>query len=441
MTEKKAVIIGAGLTGLTTAFYLKKAGWEVKIFERNNRAGGSIFTHREQGFVFESGPNTGLVSHPDVADLLTQLTGHIQIEPLGESVRRRLVWKDCRWYALPHCLSDSLRTPLFKWNEKLKLLMGTMRNNQYITEQFTAGKNTRPEHTVDPFIHAIYSGDFNGLLTKPNQHKNNKKEAIISSRLKNEKRNVKIDRQLFFINGGLDNLVKALIKSIGEDAFYFGTESMQVYPKEKGFSIQYKSEGHLWNLEVPVVISTIGASGIGKTFPFLNAHEKDLINNVSHTHVIQAVAGFNKWRGIPLKAFGGLVPNTENRNILGILFPSSFLKNRAPEQGALLSLFLGGVHNPDMISMPDETIKKMVMDELRCMLLTPEEPDLFKIFRHHYAFPLYGDNPDTRLETIINIEKQFPGLVLAGNMRDGIGMAHRIGQGAAIARNLTIQQS
>jgi phytoene dehydrogenase-like protein len=73
MTDKSAVIIGAGLTGLTTAFYLKKAGWKVTILERSKRAGGSIQTHRENGFIFESGPNTGIVSHPEVADLFAHL--------------------------------------------------------------------------------------------------------------------------------------------------------------------------------------------------------------------------------------------------------------------------------------------------------------------------------------------------------------------------------
>ena len=44
MSNKSAVIIGAGLTGLSTAFYLKKAGWKVTILERNSVAGGSIKT-------------------------------------------------------------------------------------------------------------------------------------------------------------------------------------------------------------------------------------------------------------------------------------------------------------------------------------------------------------------------------------------------------------
>ena len=64
MVEKKikVAIIGAGLTGLTTAFYLKKEGIDFRIFEKSEKPGGVIQTHRENGFTFESGPNSGMLS-------------------------------------------------------------------------------------------------------------------------------------------------------------------------------------------------------------------------------------------------------------------------------------------------------------------------------------------------------------------------------------------
>jgi len=57
----KVAIVGAGLTGLTTAFYLKKAGVPFEVFEKENRAGGVIQTHNENGFTFEGGQNSGML--------------------------------------------------------------------------------------------------------------------------------------------------------------------------------------------------------------------------------------------------------------------------------------------------------------------------------------------------------------------------------------------
>ena len=69
MQKRDIVVIGAGLTGLSTAFNLKKMGRDVLVLEKQNRIGGQIATHNEDGFTFESGPNTGVVSFPEVTEL------------------------------------------------------------------------------------------------------------------------------------------------------------------------------------------------------------------------------------------------------------------------------------------------------------------------------------------------------------------------------------
>jgi oxygen-dependent protoporphyrinogen oxidase len=129
------------------------------------------------------------------------------------------------------------------------------------------------------------------------------------------------------------------------------------------------------------------------------------------------------------------VPSREHRDILGVLFLSAFLKDRAPKGGALLSVFLGGVRNQDMVNLKDEEIKKLVFPELQKMMMVPDkEPDLFRIFRHTHAIPQYGISTGERLNAVEEIQKHFPGLLLGGNLRDGIGMADRIKQGTSFLK-------
>ena len=66
-----ALIIGAGLTGLTTALHLKKAGLSLHLIEQRDRVGGVIESYREGGFVYESGPTTGIISHAAVPRLFS----------------------------------------------------------------------------------------------------------------------------------------------------------------------------------------------------------------------------------------------------------------------------------------------------------------------------------------------------------------------------------
>ena len=76
-----------------------------------------------------------------------------------------------------------------------------------------------------------------------------------------------------------------------------------------------------------------------------------------------------------------------------------------------------------------------MLDEFHAMLKYPAgvEPDLIRIFRHERAIPQYWSDSGERFKLIEELQKQYPGLVLAGNMCDGIGMGNRIHQGAAIA--------
>lgn len=77
------VIIGAGLTGLTTAAFLRAAGRPVLVLERAAHIGGQIRTYREDGFVFETGPNTGTISSPEVAELFELLGLEPEIATCG----------------------------------------------------------------------------------------------------------------------------------------------------------------------------------------------------------------------------------------------------------------------------------------------------------------------------------------------------------------------
>ena len=51
MLKKKVIIIGGGLTGLATAFFLKQKGIDATIIEARTRLGGRIYTLKEAGKV------------------------------------------------------------------------------------------------------------------------------------------------------------------------------------------------------------------------------------------------------------------------------------------------------------------------------------------------------------------------------------------------------
>lgn len=53
--KKKVVIVGAGISGLTAAAYLSKAGHEVSLLEKSDDVGGLVGSFEVDGFIFDQG--------------------------------------------------------------------------------------------------------------------------------------------------------------------------------------------------------------------------------------------------------------------------------------------------------------------------------------------------------------------------------------------------
>ncbi len=56
-TTKKAIVIGAGFSGISSACYLAKEGFEVEIIEKNDGPGGRASKFSSNGFTFDMGPS------------------------------------------------------------------------------------------------------------------------------------------------------------------------------------------------------------------------------------------------------------------------------------------------------------------------------------------------------------------------------------------------
>lgn len=442
-------VIGAGLTGLTTAYYLKKRGIPVTLFEKSDRPGGVIRSVKQDEFIYENGPSTGVLGSAEAVELLEELSDLCTLEVADEAAKYRWIWKNNQWHSLPSGLMGGIKTPLFTFSDKLRLLgepfrkPGTNPNETLACMVRRRMGESFLKYAVDPFVLGIYSGDPEQLVPKyalPKLYNLEQKYgSFIGGSIKKAKepkteREKKVTREVFSVEGGLSNLITALATKIGNEHIHLNIKDLKVYRAASGYHIQH-SGSELQHFEQ--VISTAGAYALKDIFDFLPVKTLTKIERLTYARVIQVSLGFKKWEGLKLKAFGGLIPFCENRQILGALFLSSFLKGRAPEGGALISTFLGGVRKPEMTDLTDNEIRNLVSGEIKSLFqLTKWSPDLFVINRYEHAIPQYGLESEEKLASIISLEKDFPGLTLAGNIRDGIGMADRIKQGREIAEKV-----
>lgn len=450
--QTEVVIIGAGLTGLTTALYLKKAGISFVILEKDSKVGGVIQSYTEEGFQYESGPNTGVLGNPEVAELFEELGDLCELETADPEAKRRLIWKKGKWHALPSGPWSAITTPLFKLSDKLRVLGEPFRKKGDNPLETVADMIKRRlgksflNYAINPFISGIYAGAPEKLVTKYALPKMYNLEyqygSMIKGGIKKSKankldpRNAKATREVFSVKDGLHQMILALKETVGEENIILNANDSTINKANKQYTTKYQIDNKVVEITSNYVVTTTGAYTLPSLLPFLKS-KLDNITNLYYAKVSLVVLGYKDWNGIPINAFGGLIPAIENKNMLGILFTSSFLKNRAPEGGALLSCFIGGTRYPSTIEMSDEELSELVLANVKEMMETNQEPDLLKIHRYPHAIAQYEASTKERLEAIEDIENEYEGLILAGNIRDGIGMADRIKQGRTIAEEIS----
>ena len=452
-THIDIAIIGAGLTGLTTAFWLTRAGKKIQIIERQDRAGGQIRTFQENGFVYESGPNTGVVSYPEVAELFAALSPDCTLETAREESKKRWIWKGNKFHALPSGLVSAVTTPLFTLYDKFRILGEPFRAKGTNPDESVAELAARRlgksfvDYAVDPFLSGVYAGNPHTLITRhalPKLYNLEQdygsfiKGSIAKAKLPKSERDKLATKKVFSAVGGLERLAEALVKAIGKEQITLSASEVKIQPQGKQWLITYRTPEGEQSLIANKVVTTCGAYALPDLLPFVPKEDIGQISNLHYAPIIQASVGFHNTRGLQFGAFGGLVPSKEKKDVLGILFPSACFVGRSPEEGALFSFFIGGVRHADMLDWSDEKLKDMILKNIHSMLKFPADaqPDLIKINRHQKAIPQYEKSSEARFKMIEELQTRYPGLILAGNIKGGIGMADRIRQATGIAKEL-----
>ena len=446
-------IIGAGLTGLTTGFWLTRAGKQIQIIEKQDRAGGQIRTFQANGFIYESGPNTGVVSYPEVAELFAALSPDCTLETAREESKKRWIWKGNKFHALPSGLVSAVTTPLFTLYDKFRILGEPFRAKGTNPDESVAELAARRlgksfvDYAVDPFLSGVYAGNPNTLITRhalPKLYNLEQdygsfiKGSIAKAKLPKTDRDKLATKKVFSATGGLEKLSQALVKSIGQERITLSANDVKIEPQGNQWLITYCTPEGEHSLIANKVVTTCGAYALPDMLPFIPKEDIGQISNLHYAPIIQASVGFHNTHGLRFEAFGGLVPSKEKRDVLGILFPSACFVGRSPEEGALFSFFIGGVRHADMLDWSDEQLKNMILKNIHSMLKFPADvqPDLIHIFRHQKAIPQYEKSSEARFKMIEELQNRYPGLILAGNIKGGIGMADRIRQATGIANEL-----
>ncbi|MEE4278778.1 MAG: protoporphyrinogen oxidase [Halieaceae bacterium] len=429
------VIVGAGITGLTTAWSLRQRGIEVRVLEASSRVGGAIHTIREGDWRVETGPNTVLLKDQRVRRFVEDDVGlSEQFLFANSAASRRYVVRDGIPRALPLGPGSFLSTPLFSWRAKLRLLREPFipRRDVALGEEAIGDfvqRRLGPEfldYAINPFIAGVYAGNpahlsveaaFPKLAELEQRYGSLIRGTVAGARERRAAGRENPDKaRIFTFRDGLDTLPRALASGLGPDLVTDTAVS----------SLQRR--GTVWEIttaagDVVEASRVMVAGGAAALDSIDGPWEKSLGAEIEQPPVSVVSLGFAPGAlRHPLDGFGLLVPEVEKRRILGSLFPTSLFPDRAPDGHALLTNFVGGTRQPQYARLDDESLVKLVTEEIDALLGVRDGPVFTRIDRWERAIPQYNLGYGEISAAMDRIEASQPGLYLAGNYR-GAGIS------------------
>lgn len=437
---KKVIIIGAGISGLTAAFWLKKNGFEVKVFEKNPVVGGSIGTEVSHGYMVEQGPNSTLETTPLINKLLEDLGILDEKIYAADEAKKRYILRSGKLYPLPMGPVSFLSTGLFSVSAKFRLLkepfIKSLSNEKETIAEFTKRRLGQEflDYAINPFVAGVFAGDPENLNVKtafPKLYELEQnyggliKGALKSARArrKSAEKSKQSAKTVSFKNG-MQTLTDTICKKLESDILT-NTEVLNAgFAEDKKYFVEYSNKENIQKEFCDAVVFASPAHVTKNIIKNINENLSNELNEVYYPPVNVIFTGFKKENvSFNIDGFGYLIPSKENRKILGTLWNSVLFPGRAPDDSYAMTSFIGGSRNPELTEKSDDELLVITLGELTSILGTKGKPDFVKIIRWKKAIPQYNDDYAHKTEMIEKFHNENPALRICSNYFKGISVS------------------
>ena len=453
-SKNKIVIVGAGISGLTTAYLLRKEGFDVTVLEKKKEPGGSIETVIEKGFLFDRGPNSALETTPLIGQIVEELGLQDQLAYANKEANKRYILRNNQLYPLPMSPPAFIGTKLFSAKAKFRLLaepfIGRSQDGYYQSiAEFVKRRLGKEflDYAINPFVAGVYAGNPEDLSVKsafPKLYELEEKYGglIVGTirSIKERKKRTEKSKQsakMFSFKNGMLTLPNSIASYLGEKVIFF-SEVKSIAKKEKGFQINYENAGQRNSIECNSVISTVPAYIAAEIFKDWDERLTKHLQEVYYPPVLVLYLAYKKSDiKQPLDGFGFLIPAKERKSFLGSIWSSVIFPNRTDENKATFTLFVGGARDPEIGNIDKDILINKVRKEFEQIMNISGEP-VFQTYKYwSNAIPQYNIGYIEHEKYFDEFERNNPGIILSGNYRGGISVGDCIKSAGVITKKIT----
>jgi oxygen-dependent protoporphyrinogen oxidase len=444
-----AVIIGGGISGLSTAYYLAKANRPSIVIEARPRLGGVIRTDRVEGSILEAGPDSFLSAKPAAMELIRELGLASEVIGSNDRLRKTYVWKNGRLIALPDGLMlmvptrvmPMAATSLLSWPTKIRMGLewfhrarnhaGDRSVAEFIEQHY--GREA-VDYLAEPLLSGIYGGNPSVLSIRsvlPRFVELERKygsltRGVLAERRKNAAAQAGGTPLFRTLASGLQTLTDALAARAALRVVHAAAETIE--RGGNGFRVR---AGGDW-MEAEHVVLACEAHRAAPLAAALDGRVGEILASVPYSSSMTVALGFSEHDFRPKQpGFGFLVPRKERRRLVACTYTGTKFPHRVPPGSIVLRCFLGGAEDAAVLEESDGAIAAAVLEELREIVALAARPRFVRISRWPRSMAQYTVGHGER---IAELERRLPaGLHVAGNAYHGIGIPDCIRMGKAAA--------
>jgi oxygen-dependent protoporphyrinogen oxidase len=447
------LVVGAGISGLSTAFGLARRGLAVEVIDERSKPGGVIGTVKRDGALFETGPNSALDTTPRIGELLEAAGIAGERLAASEIANTRFVVKNGQPVALPMSPGSFLKTPLFSFAAKARLALEPLISRQPADEEEAIAHFVRRrlgheflDYAIEPFVAGIYAGDPERLSVPaafPKLHALEQRYgslilgAVLGARERKKRaETAKNTAKSFSFREGMQTLTDSLARHVGRVTL--GARAISLARSPDGtFTLAFEKNGATVARHARAVVLAVPAGEAARLVYPLAPDATRALQEIEYPPVTVVASAYRREDvAHGLGGFGFLAPRVEGRAVLGTLFSSSMFEGRASSGQVLLTTFVGGRRNPELAMAEEAVIVEKVAAEHRALLGTRAPALWNEVTRWPRAIPQYEMGHLARLGKVAEAETAVPGLRFCANYRGGVSVGDCIANGHAMAESL-----
>lgn len=445
------IVIGGGISGLACAYRLRQLGQPVVLLESEPRAGGLLATAEQAGFLFEAGPQS-FQGTPPLLSLISKLG--LDSELLRAAPRApRFVLRQGRLSKIPMSPQSLLASSLLSLGSRWKIASEPFRRTAPPSDDESVAAFVRRkfgheilEYLVSPFVSGVYAGDpetlslraaFPTLAQWEREH-----GSVIRGAMKSrpEGGQRKGPPPLCSFRSGIAALPRAMAAALG-DSVRPGARVAAVTratPLDRGaFQIRVSRDGSDELIPACAIVVATPAYAASHLLGAISPALARILSGIAYAPVAVVAAGYDAHQiGRALDGFGFLVPRAERLHALGTVWNSSLFPDRAPRGAILMTSFVGGATEPEIVDRSLDEIAAIVHRENALILDISGAPLASAVWKHPKALPQYNLGHAHSIESLREAAREIPGLFFCGNYLEGPSIGKCVEQGFSTAESI-----